>query len=370
MMRILHVVTHMNRGGLETMIMNYYRNIDRDQMQFDFLVHRKERADYDDEIEAMGGKIFRLPVLNPFSMNYRNALQSFFEEHKEYNIVHSHLDCLSAIPLKVAKATGNRYCIAHSHNTNQDRNLKYLLKLYYRRLIPAYADKLSACSKEAGLWMFRGNDFEVLPNAIDAQSFLYDKRVASAAREELGIRKNDFVVGHIGRFNAQKNHSFLVEIFAEIVKKNRNAKLLLVGIGTEMDRIKEKVNKRGLSDCVIFAGLRNDIPALLAAMDVFVFPSLYEGLPVTMIEAQAAGLPCFISDKVPIECKKTELVTQISLEEPSEKWAEVVQKKNRCERVGRYAEICDAGFDIKTNARILQAFYERIERGDGDQCLY
>lgn len=370
MIRVLHVVTHMNRGGLETMIMNYYRNIDREKLQFDFLVHRMNRADYDDEIEKLGGKIHRLPVLNPFDAKYKKSLDDFFKAHQEYMIVHCHLDCLSAIPLRAAKEAGIPFCIAHSHNTSQDHNLKYLIKLFYKRQIPKYADKLFACSREAGDWMFAGKPYEVMANAIDAGKFTFSKETASMKRKEFGILEDELVVGHVGRFNRQKNHSFLIDIFQKLHERHSGSKLLLVGVGDDMDMIRAKVMEKKLESAVIFAGLRSDIPALLSAMDLFLFPSLYEGLPVTLIEAQAAGLPCFISDKVPIESKKTDLVKQLSLDDSPEKWAEIILGSDFENRKNTFEEIKRAGFDIKQNACDLQRFYESIVEGKKNPCLH
>lgn len=200
MIRVLQIVTYMGRGGLETMIMNYYRNIDRNKVQFDFLVHRQEEADYDKEIVALGGKIYHMPMLNPFSKSYFNALDSFFKEHK-YDIVHCHLDCMSAYPLKIAQKNGVRVRIAHSHNKSQDKNLKYPIKLYSKRLIPKYATHLLSCGKAAGDWMFNGKPYTILNNAIDAQSYRFDKQIREEMREQLGFNQEDFVIGHVGRFN-------------------------------------------------------------------------------------------------------------------------------------------------------------------------
>lgn len=355
--KVLHVVTYMGRGGLETMIMNYYRHIDRSRVQFDFLVHRFERADYDDEIEALGGTIYRLPRLVPWSRNYRGALNSFFEGHPEYKIVHVHQDCLSSFILRAAKQHNVPIRIAHSHNSNQDKNLKYPIKLYYRRQIPMFATHLFACGNDAGAWMFRGAPFQVLNNAIDAKKYRYDPVQAKQIREELGLPADGFVIGHVGRFALQKNHEFLTDIFAEVQKRKADARLLLVGDGSLRSEIESKVNSLGLSEKAIFAGVRSDVPALLQAMDVFVFPSMYEGLPVTMIEAQAAGLPCFISDKVPLECKITDLVTQIPLQASAEQWAEQILAAQSPERKDTYNEMVAAGFDIVENAKWLQDFY-------------
>ena len=359
MLRVLHVVTDMNRGGLETMIMNYYRNIDRKKIQFDFLVHRGYRASYDDEIESYGGKIYRLSRLIPWSKNYIKMLDAFFQEHPEYKIVHVHQDCLSGVILKVAEKNGVPIRIAHSHSSSQDKNLKYLIKLWYKRWIPKYATQLLACGKEAGDWMFEGQPYQVLNNAIDAKKYKYDLKIREKMRQQLQISGDTKVIGHVGRFSEPKNHSFLIDIFQCIHEENKNTKLLLVGDGELYNQIQEKVKKYGLEEAVIFTGVRTDVTDLMQAMDVFLFPSLYEGLPLTLIEAQAAGLPCIISDKVPIECAITNLVQQVSLNSDKKKWASVVLKTT-CERKEMYLEICEAGFDIRKNVRKLQEMYVRL----------
>lgn len=356
--RILHVVTYMGRGGLETMLMNYYRNIDRDLIQFDFLTHRSFQADYDQEIERLGGRIYHLPRLNPFSPTYLRSLEHFFKEHKGYKIVHSHLDCMAGIPLKYAKKNGIPVRIAHAHNSSQVKDKKYLLKLCFKHNITKYANHLFACSKEAGKWMFSTDGFRVLNNAIDAEAYVYDETSRRQARTELGIKPSTFVCGHVGRFSEQKNHDFLINVFAEIVRRHADSKLLLVGEGELKERIQDKCSKLNLSDRVIFAGLRNDVPDLLQAMDLFLFPSLFEGLGIAVIEAQAAGLPCLISDRVPIECKKTEkLIRQIKLDAGTEKWAEEAIQSIGHVHENTKKEIENADFDIKRNAVKLQKFY-------------
>ena len=356
--RILHIVTYMGRGGLETMLMNYYRAIDRTKVQFDFLTHRDFRADYDEEIEALGGKIFRLPNLNPFSRSYLGALDRFFREHPEYRIVHSHLDCMSAIPLKAAKKHGVPVRIGHAHNSNQPRDAKYLLKLFFKRMIAGQATQLFACSEEAGRWMFGNADFRVLNNAIDAGKYAFDADIRSTVRRELGLPADALVVGHVGRFDPQKNHRFLVEIFE---KMPEDARLLLVGDGVLRPDVERQAEALGIRDRVLFTGVRTDVDRLLQAMDVFLMPSLFEGLPVSIVEAQAAGLPCLISDKVPIECKKTELVTQIPLDASPDEWAEAVLSAAEAPRENTLAQIREAGFDIRANAEWLQNYYLSVQ---------
>ena len=359
--RILHVVTYMGRGGLETMLMNYYRHIDRSKVQFDFLVHREFEADYDREILALGGKIFRLPRLVPWSCRYRRALNAFFREHPEYKIVHVHQDCLSAVILKAAKRHGVPVRIGHSHNSSQDKNLKYLVKLFYKRQIPASATALFACGKEAGDWMFGGAPYKVLNNAVDTKRYLFDPARREQARKRLGILPDTFVVGHVGRFQPQKNHDFLLDIFAEVKKRRSDSLLLLVGDGDLRGKLEEKAARLGIGDSVIFTGVRNDVPDLMQAMDCFVFPSLYEGLPVTLVEAQAAGLPCLVSDGVPGECDITDLIGHIPLAEDAASWAEHVLSQTGRARRDTGEEIVRAGYDIEANALWLQNYY--LEQG-------
>lgn len=355
--RVLQVVTHMERGGLETMLMNYYRHMDRSKVQFDFLVHRQQRAAYDDEIEALGGIIHRLPRLVPWSVSYRRALNAFFADHPEYRIVHVHQDCLSAVILKAAKNNGVPVRIGHSHSSSQDKDLKYPIKLLYKRLIPRFATDLFACGEKAGDWMFGTARYHVIKNAIDAAAYSYHAPTAQRVRSELGIEADAWVVGHVGRFSYPKNHKFLVEIFGHLHQKEPKARLLLVGDGDLRSQTEEAVRALGLEHAVIFTGIRSDVPVLMQAMDLFLFPSLYEGVPLTMIEAQAAGLPCCISDRVPIECKLTESVCQISLKQTAAQWAEeIIAAADSC-RGDTLEMIRNAGYDINSNAHWLQNYY-------------
>lgn len=363
MLRVLQVVTYMGRGGLETMIMNYYRNIDRNKIQFDFLVHRQEEAAYDKEILSLGGHIYHMPVLNPFSKAYFKSLDNFFKEHK-YDIVHSHLDCMSAYPLKIAKKNGVSVRIAHSHSKSQDKNLKYPIKLFSKRLIPKYATHLFACGKEAGDWMFNGKPYTIINNAIDANKYKYNSDIEKEVRAELGISQNVKIIGHVGRFNPPKNHSFIIDVFNSVHTKSRDTKLVLVGSGDGQQAIEDKVNSLGLSDAVLFLGSRGDVNRVLQAMDVFLFPSLYEGLPLSIIEAQAAGLPCIISDNVPGECIKTDRVFRYSLSEPVDFWADKIFEALKVDKKDTLSEIVASGFDIKENSRKLEDFYTSFGYGD------
>lgn len=369
MIRVLQVVTYMGRGGLETMLMNYYRNVDCSQVQFDFLVHRDFEADYDREILSMGGRIYHMPRLIPWSQSYRKGIKAFFLKHPEYKVIHVHQDCLSSVVLQCAKECNIPVRIAHSHTANQDKNLKYLIKLFYMRQIPSYATDLFACSKAAGDWMFGGHPFKVIHNAINTEDYMYSSAVASKIRRELNYGKDDFVIGHVGRFSPPKNHRFIIDVFSECLKLNSNVKLLLVGDGEERRQIQNRIVSMGIEDKVVFTGVRSDVNELLQAMDVFLFPSIYEGLGISVIEAQTSGLKCFISDAVPDECIVTSnLVEKLPLSDSAEKWAERINMihPNR-DREGFLDEVNAAGYDVTVEARKLEEYYISVTEGTTDK---
>lgn len=355
--RILHVVTNMDRGGLETMLMNYYRHIDHKKVQFDFLVHRNAPGAYDSEIDSLGGRIYHLPRLNPWNPTYYRTLRSFFRAHKEYKIVHVHQDCLSSIILRVAKQEHVPVRIAHSHNSSQDKNFKYPIKLFYRQWIPCYATALFACGGRAGQWMFHGAPFQILNNAIDTSVYQFDPNERLRIRAELDISPDTLLLGHVGRFWYPKNHSFLIDLFASFHQTQPNSRLLLVGDGSLRPPIEEKVLSLGLTSAVIFAGLRDDVPNLLQAMDVFMLPSIYEGTSVSTIEAQAAGLPCIISSQIPTDCDITSLITRVSLDAPITQWNQSILNAINIPRKDHHLEVAAAGFDITENALKLQSYY-------------
>lgn len=362
-LRVLQVVTNMDRGGLETMLMNYYRQIDRTRVQFDFLTHRESKAAYDDEIKALGGKIYHMPRLVPWSRSYKRALDSFFAAHPEYAIVHVHQDCLSAVALQAAKKRGVPVRIGHSHTANQNRDMKYPIKLFYKRFIPRYATALMACGRKAGEWMFGGAPFSVLPNAIDAASYRFDPETRERVRAALSLQPQTLTVGHVGRLAPEKNHTFLLDIFAELLKLRPDARLLLVGEGTLEGDIRRKAETLGVIDKIVFTGVRSDVNELLQAMDAFVLPSHYEGLGIVNIEAQAAGLPCFVSARVvPPEAKVTELLHYIPLEAGAKKWAEEILSHTipPAARRNTMDDIVRAGFDIRATAAELERFYQEV----------
>ena len=355
MERILQVVTYMGRGGIETMLMNHYRRIDRSKVQFDFLVHRDFRADFDDEIEALGGRIFRIPPMNPASASYRKALSDFFRKHS-YRVVHCHLNYMSGVVLAAAKKAGVPVRIAHAHTASMNPGWKQYARQLCKYLIPSTATHLLACSTNAGKSVFRKHPFSLMPNAIDTERFRFSEAVRQKMRKELDLG-GCFTVMHVGRLTYPKNHEFLLDAFACLLEKAPKAKLVLVGDGELREAVEQKAGQLPAGS-VLLLGTRNDIPQLLQAADVFAFPSHFEGLPVTMIEAQAAGLPCVMSNTVTDECIVTDLVTALPIDDPKA-WAEEILKKRETPRTDRLAEIQAAGYDIHTAAEKLTRFYLR-----------
>ena len=358
--RVLNLFTVMDRGGAETMVMNYYRHIDRTKVQFDFLVHREQRGAYDDEIEALGGRIYRMYPIYPQNFaRYKRDIRVFFKDHPEYRIIHSHMSELGYFAFKEAAKQGVPIRICHAHNAPHGFDMKMIMRDYFKKRMMPYLTHLFMCGVESGRWLYgkeNENRFIMLNNAVDASAYTYNPAKRTEMRLQLELT-DELAVGHVGRFNQQKNHPFLLEIFAALLKKEPNAVLLLVGGGTDMQRIQAKAQTLGIAEKVRFLGVRSDVTDLMQAMDVFVFPSLYEGLGIALIEAQAAGLPCVVSDTIPHEAYLTDLVDSESLSAPAEKWAEKILAKQAIPRTDRRTEIAAHGFDITTEAVKLQEFY-------------
>lgn len=357
--RILHIVSYMQRRGLETMLMNCFRHIDREKVMFDFLVHRDFRSDYDDEIEALGGKIYRMPRLNPINPAYFKALREFFKVHPEYRIVHCHLDCMSSIPLGVAKEYGVPVRIAHAHSSSQDKDWKYPLKRYYMSNISKVATHFFACSEKAAEWMYPGQAATIVQNGIEADKFKFDACIRTTIRDELGLGA-DFAIGNVGRFVLVKNHDFMIRIFSELHKKLPCSKLVLVGNGPLENEIREKARKLNLENDVLFLGVRNDVHRIMQAFDVFLLPSLFEGLGMVAIEAQSSGLPCIVSTTVPYECDISKCVRFLDLKCTPKEWADEILRLKDKPRTSGYDAVVRAGYDIQTTADFLQKFYTDI----------
>lgn len=365
--RVLNLFTIMNRGGAETMVMNYYRKLDKSRVQFDFMVHRPERGAYDDEIESLGGKIYRMPAIRPWTaMQYRKVVRKFYEDHPEYKIIHSHMSELGYYDFLEAEKAGIPVRICHAHSRPYGIDIKSPVRWYYKTLMIPHISHMFMCGEEAGEWLFGKKNksrFIQLNNAIDTENYRFNEKKRNKLRRDLDLT-NQLVIGHVGGFCTPKNHLFIIDIFEQVYKKNKTAVLVLVGDGEDRDKIEEKVRQHDLAEAVRFLGVRSDIQDLLQVMDVFLFPSLFEGLSVASIEAQAAGLPVLISDKVPIECQKTDLVQVVSLNESPSVWAERTLEAAKTIRRDTSEEIKEAGFDIKENAKFLQDFYIRAASGE------
>ncbi|MGI6114024.1 MAG: glycosyltransferase family 1 protein [Mahellales bacterium] len=363
--RVLQVVSKMNRGGAETMIMNLYRNIDRSKVQFDFIVHSKEKCAYDDEIESLGGKIYKVPqYIGKNHIQYIKAWEDFFQMHHEYKIIHGHVRSTAVLYLRIAKKYGLT-TIAHSHSTSSGVGFIAIMKNIFQYPIRYTADYFFACSKAAGEWLYgkkvcNSSNFHIIYNAIDFKSFIFNENKRTKARKEFGV-EDKLVIGHVGRFHSSKNHEFIIDIFKEVHEINEETKLLLIGDGKLRETIENKVSRLALKDSVIFAGIRTDVSYLLQAMDIYVFPSLFEGFPVTLIEAQAAGLTCIISDTITKEVCITPLVIQLPLSLSAKEWAEIILKQN-IQRVNTKLYFEHTEFDINNLVEKLTEFYIRISK--------
>ncbi len=372
--RILQVLTIMNRGGAETMIMNYYRVINRSKVQFDFLLHRSEEGAFDKEILALGGKIYRMPAINPNNyFTYKKQLDLFFTEHNEYKIIHSHLNALSYIILGVAKKHNIPVRIAHSHlavepfalkkifkkNTDILATVKDTIQSLIKSKVKKSATHYFSCGLKAGEWLFGKNNLNkitVINNAINASLFTYNPTIGAEAKKALHLEGKK-VIGHVGRFNEQKNHFFLIKIFNEIYKSNKELHLVLIGDGNLKHLIEKETIKLNIGKNVHFLGLQDNIPYLLQAFDVFLFPSLYEGLPVTLIEAQASGIKVITSTTVTKEVAITDLITFVDLNKSEKEWAKIVLDTIDHTKENKYQEIVNNNYDIFENAKRLQTFY-------------
>jgi glycosyltransferase involved in cell wall biosynthesis len=360
-LRVLHVVVNMNRGGAETLLMNLYRNIDRSKIQFDFLTCKE--GVFDKEILEMGGKVYRIPYITDVGhKQYRKALDEFFRVHRSYKVVHSHMDKMSGLVLKSAKKFNIPIRIAHSHNTKSEgglvaRTYKWLIGTF----INSNATHRYACSSTAAKWLFgkRADAATLLKNGIDVKQFSFSNVIRNQLRKELQVDENTIIFGHVGRFNHQKNHLFLLEIFSEINKILPNTILLLVGDGHLRSSIESKIKDLDLRGKVKLLGVREDVSNLIQSFDMFVFPSLHEGLPVTLIEAQGAGLPCIISDTITIEVDMgLGLVQYVTLSD-KRLWVEKVVEVASLNMNRNLPEnaLSKKGYDIRNTAQLVQNSY-------------
>lgn len=363
-LRVLHVVVNMNRGGAETLLMNLYRNIDRGKIQFDFLTSKP--GVFDQEILEMGGRIHRIPYISEVGhFGYIKELDNFFKENNSYQIIHSHLDKMSGLVLRAAKKVRIPFRISHSHSTRSEGNFfikgyKWFIGKYIKR----NATNFLACSSESAKWLFQEKKALIIKNGIESEKFKFSPIKRHSIRQDFNIPEESVVFGHVGRFSTPKNHLFLLDVFKDLISLHPYSYLILIGDGPLESKVREKVLDYKLAEKVMFLGTRKDVDELLQAFDIFLFPSLYEGLPVALVEAQVSGLPSLVSDKITKEVDMgANLINFIPLSK--EKWIENaihLIKKNGFYRDYHLQAVLSKGFDIKETSTGLENFYLSLSR--------
>lgn len=374
MQRILHVLNALNVGGTETVIMNLYRRIDRSEFQFDFVVHVPDEGVYEPEIRQLGGRVFRAQKYYVKNyLPYARWWRGFLRDHPEYRVVHCHQGSCAPVCLREANRAG-RVSVAHSHGTrNPDRSprtLAWELSSWPTRHV---AQRFLACSEEAGIDRFgskvvRSSRFHVMKNGIDVKRFEFSPVARAEVRASLGIGESTLVVGHAGRLSPQKNHEKILSVFSCVADRHGNSVLMLVGQGEREQELRSLAGSLGMGDRVIFAGVHPNVEDYYSAMDVFLFPSHWEGLGMVAVEAQASGLSVVASEAVPtLADVGADLFERLSLDEPAEVWARAILSHVGESRDARSADAARrAGYDVADVASWLQDYYARIEETDGN----
>lgn len=361
--RVLHVLTAMNRAGVETMLMNLYRKIDKNKIQFDFAVTVHENCDYNNEIISLGGKIIKYPkyiVTNHFS--YKKWWNDFFNFHHEYKIVHGHIGSTASIYLKIAKKYGI-YTIAHSHSAGSGFGIHSILYRAYSFSTRYIADYFIGCSKEALIARYGKkvaydkSISTVLPNSIDVAKYAFSEDIRREVCDEFKINKENLVIGTVGRQTASKNPMFILKILYDLNKIMDNYIFLWIGVGDMKWEIEKRIREYKLEKKVMLLGVRDDVPRIIQALNLLILPSKYEGLPVIGVEAQAAGLPLLCSDKVSQEVKISECVSFLPINN-TEPWIEGILKEKNFRRIKEAPnDVIKAGYDIEKTSLWLTDFY-------------
>lgn len=367
--RILCVFSSLDRGGAESMCMNLYRHIDRSKVQFDFVKHAHSVGAFEEEIYSLGGRIFEAPRYKIYNhIDYCQWWRHHLKQHPEHKIVHGHFFGISSVFFSVAKKM-DRITVGHSHCTpSVEGGIKTRFKRHLISKIESCSDYCFACSTPAGQWVFPHKPFTVLNNAIDTQQFTYSSEVRERVRSAFGLG-DALVLGTVGRIVYQKNPMGVIEIFRAVKQRRSDAKLLWVGELFMRTEVETKLREYDLEDSVIFTGVRSDVNELYQAMDVFIFPSNYEGLGIVAVEAQNAGLPTFCSDQVPEEAKLTDLCHFLPLGD-YDKWANAILTTDLSHRRDTMQEIIDAGYDIHATSKWLEEFYLEIAQTRAFRCLF
>ena len=364
---VLHVVGRLDIGGAESRIMDLYRNIDREKVQFYFVQHTADKCAFEEEVLKYGGKVYHVPRFNVRNyFEYKKAWKEFFNSHPEIRVVHGHMTSTAAIYLPIAKKAGVEITIAHARSAGVDPGVKGKITNFLRRNLYKKCDYRFTCSNLAGESVFGNQKQEnrkavFIPNAIDVDKFAFDRATRDDIREELGIA-DKYVIGHVGRFAPMKNHVYMLEILEQCTKIEREKKLpetvmMFLGDGPLRDEIEKKASEMGLASRILFMGNKKDVYRYYQAMDYFLLPSFYEGLPGTAIEAQASGLSGIISDAVTEEAVVTDLMQMRSIKEDACVWAEEIMKQPIRERQVYADKVKNASFDVKEQAKKMQDFY-------------
>ncbi len=357
--RILHIVPNMQAGGLESLIMNWYREMHKYNIQFDFLVHYQKDSFYDNEIRQLGGKIYRFTLRDDNNLvKYIRLLNKFYREHPEYKVIHCHMNSIGFIHMMIAKKNGVKVRIAHSHNSKTENTLKGTIKAILMRPVRFVSTHNFACSTEAGKYLFKNKSFTIIPNAVNVNRFKFspDKRKVYRKTNHLDHKT---VIGHIGRFDEQKNHKYLLEIFKEVQAINPNSILLLAGTGKLLPEITEYASNLNLTKSIRFLGTIKNTDEFYQGIDVFVLPSLFEGLPVTGIEAQIAGLPCFFSKSITKEVKISNKAVFLPIDTSPRVWSEAIIKSVGSKRTYSISQAYDIIEAAANLANIYTQFYNR-----------
>lgn len=359
MIKVLMIGMHDKIGGIETFLMNYYRNIDKNKIQFDF-INMFDCLCFEEEILQLGGKIYKVPNVKRNPLGYYFKIKNIIKQN-QYQIVHIHmLSMANMLPVLCAKKMNTKHIIVHSHNTNIPQGLlKKLLDKLNRKIVLKYATDLFACSQIAGDWMFgKRHEITIIHNAIDVEKFKFNPEKRKLMRQEMKI-EDKFVIGHVGRFSEQKNHKLLIEIFKRYYQENKNAILLMIGEGELESIIKEKVKSYGLQHNVILLKPVSNINDYLQVMDIFLLPSKFEGLPVVAVEAEANSLSVITSDTVSRELPITDLSIYCPLDD-IEFWNKKIVQNNTL-RKDRTDDITLANYNIKEEVKKLEKIYELMD---------
>lgn len=361
--RVLHVLGGLNRGGAETMIMNLYKNLDRSKIQFDFIIHTDKEKDCEDEIKNLGGRIYVFPRF--VGTNYfvvRKCWSRFFKEHPEYKILHSHVRSYASVYLPIAKRHGVK-TIIHSHSTSNGNGIKSIIKRIMQYPLRYQADRFIGCSEESGRWLFgkkilKSDKYCTLKNAIETKRFRYNEQNRQRYRKMLDIEGKTVYV-HIGRLHRAKNHAFLLDLFSSIHRKNPDSVLICVGEGELRAEIEARILELGLSSSVMMLGIRRDVECILSCADVFLFPSIWEGVPLAVVEAQASNIPCLVSDRVDSSACVTELAVRLPIDGGIEIWEKALDGLPSRDR-SESNDIAEYGYDVEKSAEWIESYYKSL----------